>query len=702
LPIKSDYEKTQEIILCTFGGSSGHYNDEIADLAKNIIEINQTYEDKIYYWYGVQTSGNDPYIAWKINKIYEKMVGNGKTPKIILVGKSLGGCILHKVHERLKEKNRDIDLFIGVDMSCWVACHYKKYNENPDDNKNQLLVFKNNVKDLINFYQIDYRSGTHQCGHPAKFDGKSLDEEKININVKTRKYDMTNKVGVSKIAKRGITCENLDILDPIFHESTFEGGKRVDKYSIIFKYKCGYNNYYDLCDDNVTHMTIDQDTNLIDLITLLVRKKINIDYEDRVENPKYTFSYTNPTGSDSGTYDVKEIRLGEHQEEVMVHFKINPTENDAYKRTVKITLNDLNSNNKSKPIELSQPFICLTPYVGLVPSSNDCLGQLRYVNEGIVVYTDKQEPHDTMPTPYIGVLVIDNSPSELLNKLIDYNKFGNLLNRIKELGVESKIFDKVKSPLDHCNTTIKWGYINGPIKCKIKERRLYNVITRKVTIEKSVRGQSFGHLMTKNIDKTEMNDFELCPKFSKRDYDEQTRLKFTFYSEDSIGQKAEATLILYAKCLIHKETCSQAIIIDNEIDRLIQIDNLIPLLAKELIDGLNPTDSMIVKNNLNIFNKNLREQVKNLTTKIIDEKEFTDKMNYVISIEVKRIIEDCDSIQDTAKDIVDVRKISAYRYIDGFFNIKEEITSELISTLKNELKNISPKIIKTLNKKGKR
>ena len=123
---------TQSIILVSIGGgASGTTGDDIKFVAK---ELGENAPGKIYYGYGTP-------VCWpkyareqqakrrfkEIKERYDEMVGLGLTPKVILVGKSMGGCILHMTSRSLHYAGINVDIFIGVDMSCTVECHYEKW-----------------------------------------------------------------------------------------------------------------------------------------------------------------------------------------------------------------------------------------------------------------------------------------------------------------------------------------------------------------------------------------------------------------------------------------------------------------------------------------------------------------------------------------------------------------------------------------------
>lgn len=131
----------------------------------------------------------------------------GVKPKLILVGKSMGGCKLHHAISGEKGGGRggleklEIPLFIGVDMSCQVKRHF--------DDLNDVLEFKSNIKELYNFYQVT--PGSSQSGHRALFEGKPFDES-IHINVNEESFDPETRKKIAKPEKPMCTnAEHINI-----------------------------------------------------------------------------------------------------------------------------------------------------------------------------------------------------------------------------------------------------------------------------------------------------------------------------------------------------------------------------------------------------------------------------------------------------------------------------------------------------------
>jgi hypothetical protein len=142
------------------------------------------------------------------NKIKQK--NGGTFPKIILIGKSMGGCKLHHAVFKRVLKSHKIDLFIGIDMSCSISCHAKA-------GAADALSFKNNIKKIYTFYQMAdaYKRGG-QCGHMVlRPQDRRVPNKNININVNEKGFDprterVTNKPLCPKMGHLKLdTCEPL-------------------------------------------------------------------------------------------------------------------------------------------------------------------------------------------------------------------------------------------------------------------------------------------------------------------------------------------------------------------------------------------------------------------------------------------------------------------------------------------------------------
>lgn len=107
-----------------------------------------------------------PFLADKIEAIANRMAPNRK---IILIGKSMGGGLLMKATQQLKDR-LNIDLLILVDASCTI-----------EDHSNEIQTIYPNVKSVYSFYQRkEYES---QNGYPVNYVEETSRNDSINIDV---------------------------------------------------------------------------------------------------------------------------------------------------------------------------------------------------------------------------------------------------------------------------------------------------------------------------------------------------------------------------------------------------------------------------------------------------------------------------------------------------------------------------------------
>jgi len=186
-PSSSDVEARHRVLLVTLGGASASSGIDLVQRIANHFTRpdSEFYDERVLPVWGHPNPGGQPSweIARRLRTLVKKMGStSGGDCRIVLVGKSLGGCRLHRV-SRIFAKAEfclDVNLFVGIDMSCWPARHYQRYVDKGQEY--QARVFDNNVEDLLNFYQT---KGPFQTGHPALRAGAGFDED-ININVNKR------------------------------------------------------------------------------------------------------------------------------------------------------------------------------------------------------------------------------------------------------------------------------------------------------------------------------------------------------------------------------------------------------------------------------------------------------------------------------------------------------------------------------------
>jgi hypothetical protein len=112
-------------------------------------------------------SGSD--IASRINNYVSRMAPD---TKIIMVGKSMGGCMLYHAHQSLNATyKRPVELLILVDASCNFARHHVEAPIN----------IERNVKKALAFHQS--KSGEIQTGYQINFLNNPALNKSININV---------------------------------------------------------------------------------------------------------------------------------------------------------------------------------------------------------------------------------------------------------------------------------------------------------------------------------------------------------------------------------------------------------------------------------------------------------------------------------------------------------------------------------------
>ncbi|NHJ85383.1 MAG: hypothetical protein FK734_07960 [Asgard group archaeon] len=301
----SDFNNDNNIILITLGGSVGT-DEKISEIAE-IVSANPILRRRLFIGHGNPLI--DQKARWinkirdKIIEIFNQMKDLGHHPKIILVGKSMGGCVLHAVAKELNNKDIKVDLFIGVDMSCHAtaptACHFKAYQDDPSENSDEAKIFYDNVIKLKNFYQVTEKAGVHQCGHPAIRDheiGEQPDLEYTNINVNWYNYNWITGRKVSRDERLGVKCEGVEIesfkpYEGVSSTSTFptslvtpsSSNRQKKRFELLIDY--GFTLNMVLC-SNADHMSIDTCGGLLKVIYWLIYEEIG--YTDLF--PKYSLT----------------------------------------------------------------------------------------------------------------------------------------------------------------------------------------------------------------------------------------------------------------------------------------------------------------------------------------------------------------------------------------------------------------------------
>ena len=151
-------------------------------------------------------SNSSKKLADNILKLADKMKQvSGVPAKIFLVGKSLGGCKLHHavsgeyLADRSEFQKRNIELFVGVDISCSIKRHF--------EDENDYLEFRDNVKNLLIFYQD--LEVSKQTGHRAEYNWGLFNDE-LHVNVNQEGYDVTKRKKIKNPTEKQLLCKGAD------------------------------------------------------------------------------------------------------------------------------------------------------------------------------------------------------------------------------------------------------------------------------------------------------------------------------------------------------------------------------------------------------------------------------------------------------------------------------------------------------------
>jgi hypothetical protein len=181
-PSNKAAKASHRALVVSLGGAFGRFGrDGIEWFARDYLS---NYKKQILYvgsygsiWTVSQTLADN---IKSLAKAIEKK--SGKKPKVILIGKSMGGCKEH--HATRKMGDFPIDLFISVDLCCSTKCWAKKGDSGAKK-------YRRNVKKFVNFYQA--KKGESMCGHLIAYDGTEPDP-KLNINVNKDGFDFVKWV----------------------------------------------------------------------------------------------------------------------------------------------------------------------------------------------------------------------------------------------------------------------------------------------------------------------------------------------------------------------------------------------------------------------------------------------------------------------------------------------------------------------------
>ena len=193
-PKLSTINENYRAIIISLGGSSG------SSAADKIKTFSNRFKDGTIYT--VTGTGKPITISREIcrntARVYRKIkkVSGIERPKVIMVGKSMGGCKLYRATKELDKRDIKIDLFVGVDVSCSPHDHYFDFT----DSYGRIggLHFRKNVLKMYNFYQT--KKNETQTGHPLLlFNEKKLYKDtypffnkKLNIDINKDKFSFEN------------------------------------------------------------------------------------------------------------------------------------------------------------------------------------------------------------------------------------------------------------------------------------------------------------------------------------------------------------------------------------------------------------------------------------------------------------------------------------------------------------------------------
>lgn len=193
-PKLSTINKNYRAIIISLGGSSGSSTPD------HIKSFSKRFKDGPYYT--VKGTGKPITISREIFRntvrVYKKIkeVSGIERPKVIMVGKSMGGCKLYRATKELDKRDIKVDLFIGVDVSCSPHDHYFDFTDSYG--KIGGLHFRKNVLKIYNFYQK--KKNETQTGHPLLlYNDQGFDKnippyfnKKFNIDINKDKFSFEN------------------------------------------------------------------------------------------------------------------------------------------------------------------------------------------------------------------------------------------------------------------------------------------------------------------------------------------------------------------------------------------------------------------------------------------------------------------------------------------------------------------------------
>lgn len=178
-PKRHEIKRSHRALVVSLGGAFGrYYKDGLEWFCQNQMK---KYSKKVLC---VGSFGS----IWTVNRTLARKIRNTvktmkrksrRTPKVIFIGKSMGGCRL--LWASMRYGGYPIDLFIGVDVSCHADRHAVK-------GKKDARTLPKYVKKFVNFFQT--KAGEKQCGHQLSIQGGPSIPKRYNIDVNKDGFDL--------------------------------------------------------------------------------------------------------------------------------------------------------------------------------------------------------------------------------------------------------------------------------------------------------------------------------------------------------------------------------------------------------------------------------------------------------------------------------------------------------------------------------
>jgi hypothetical protein len=200
-PTSESFTPDVTIILVSLAGYGGN-RTRFRRLARELkLELDVPGRRRVAPVIGVGrlTTAAEQKIASNIRAGVERITkAGGAKPKIIFLGKSMGGRVLSAASLKLNSLDIDVELFVGVDVSCRLGYHYQNYLESRGNTKYAVCVGKN-IRELVNLYER--RRKCSQNGHVLLYHGTRSQfpdlpyfDRSLNIDVAKDGFNKKNLV----------------------------------------------------------------------------------------------------------------------------------------------------------------------------------------------------------------------------------------------------------------------------------------------------------------------------------------------------------------------------------------------------------------------------------------------------------------------------------------------------------------------------